>query len=91
MAWTSTHTVLGELENGLKVVMTDVVPDSAVSTAITVNPLKTVVSYFAGIKDCGTTPRTIIFAQSTTQLNKITFTPDGDMSGGLIGMISIGL
>lgn len=91
MAWTSVHTVLGELENGMKVVMTEIVPDSDVATAVVVSPLETIVSYFGGIKDPGTTPRTFSFAQSATLLNTITVTPSGDASGGLIGLLSIGV
>lgn len=91
MAWTSAHTVLGEFENGMKVVHTDIIPDDASGTAVAIAPLKTVYSYFPGVKDCGTTPRTFSFAQSTTQLNKITVTPSGDATGALLGIISIGV
>jgi hypothetical protein len=91
MAWTSVHTVLGEMENGTKVVMTDVVPDSDAATLIRVAPLKTIYSYFGGIKDVGTTPRTVSFAQGANLLNTITVTPSGDMSGGVIGILSFGV
>ena len=91
MAWTSVHTVLGELENGTKVVMTNVVPDSDAATAISVSPLKYIYYYFGGIKDCGTTPRTYKFAQSATVGNSITITPSGDASGGLVGILSFGV
>jgi len=89
--WTSAHVVLGELENGLKVIMTNVIPDSGAPTVITISPLVNVLAYFGGIKDCGTTPRTFKFAQSGTQSNSITVTPSGDASGGLVGILSIGL
>jgi hypothetical protein len=86
-----THTVLGELENGTKVVLTDIIPADATANAVVISPLKTIYSYFPGIKDCGTTPRTVSFAQSATILNTITVTPGGDMVGGLIGIISFGV
>jgi hypothetical protein len=91
MAWTSAHTLLGELENGVKLVYTQVVPDSAVATAVVISPLETVITFFGGIKDPGTVPTTAIFEQSATQSNSITITPAGDMSGGVIGILSMGL
>jgi len=86
-----THTVLGELENGTKVVLTEIIPADATANIVVIKPLKKIYSYFPGVKDCGTTPRVVSFAQGASLLNRITVTPGGDMVGGLIGIISFGV
>lgn len=92
MATTSVHTVLGELENGTKVVMTNVVPDATIGAiTLTIDPLKSIYAYFPGIKDCGTIATTVQFAQSATLGNVITATTAASMAGGLIGILSFGV
>lgn len=93
MAWTSVHTVLGELENGYKVVMTDVVADSAVTTDVTVTPLKNIYFYFPGLKDCGNVAADFaVVTQSATILNKLSINPDQGASNAMkIGILSIGV
>lgn len=91
MAWTSTHTILGELENGVKLVLTDVVPDSDVTTAVVITPLKTIYFYYPGIKDPGTTPRTFEFSATASTTNSIDINPSGDASGGVVSILSFGV
>jgi len=93
MAWTSVHTVLGELENGLKIVMTDVVTDSAVTTDVVVKPLKNIYFFFPGLKNCGGTAADFpVVTQSATILNTLSVNPDAAGSTGMkIGILSIGV
>jgi hypothetical protein len=93
MAWTSVHTVLGELENGYKVVMTDVVTDDAVTTDVTVTPLRKILFYFPGLRNCGNVAADFaVVTQSATILNKLTINPNEAASTGMkIGIVSIGV
>lgn len=91
MAWTSAHTILGELENGIKVVMTNVVPDSDVTTAVVIKPLRSIISYFPGVKDPGDAPVTFAFSATASTLNSIDINPSGDATGGLIGILTFGV
>jgi hypothetical protein len=90
MAWTSAHVRLGELENGLKLYMTTITPDSGAATAVTISHLKTVLAYFPGIVHPGTTPQTFGFA--LTAGNVITVTPSGNpIAGSSIRVMSVGV
>lgn len=91
MAWTSAHTILGELENGIKVVLTDIVPDSDVTTAISIAPLTKVLYFFPGIKDPGDVAVTFAFSATTSVNNSIDVNPSGDATGGLVGLLSFGV
>ena len=93
MAWTSVHTILGELENGLKVVMTDITTDDAVTTTVDVIPLKNILYYFPGVKNCGAVAADFfVCTQSTTQLNRISINPNEAASDNAkLAILSIGV
>ena len=91
MAWTSAHTKLGELENGLKLYMTSVVPDSGAATGVRISPLKTVLAYFPGVADPGDVPTTFSFALTVGNLITVTSTAGADATGGLLKILSIGV
>jgi hypothetical protein len=93
MAWSSTHTVLGELENGLKVVITDITTDDAATTNVDIAPLKNVMFYFPGHKKCGDVAADFfVFTQSTTQLNRISINPNEAASDNAkLEILSIGV
>jgi hypothetical protein len=91
MAWTSAHVRLGELENGLKLYMTTITPDSGVATAVTISHLKTVLAYFPGIVHPGAAPTTFSFALTAGNIITVTSTAGADASGGSIRILSIGV
>ena len=93
MAWTSAHTVLGELENGLKLVMTTVTTDDAVTTNVDISPLKNIISYFPGKRNCGgVAADDFTFTQSTTQLNRISVDPkEAASDNAVLSILSIGV
>jgi hypothetical protein len=93
MAWTSAHTILGELENGLKVVISDITTDDAVTTTVDVTPLKNIMFYFPGHKNCGDVAADFyVFTQSATQLNQISINPnEGASDNAKLQILSFGV
>jgi hypothetical protein len=92
MAWTSAHTILGELENGVKVVLTDISTDDASATAVVISPLKTIFSYFPSIKDCGTQAAAGYTVAATANVqNSLTITPTALADNAKLAVISFGL
>jgi hypothetical protein len=91
MVWTSAHTILGEFENGRKLVQTVVTPDSGAATGVRISPLKEVYTYFPGVRHPGTVPTTFSFALTVGNLITVTSLAGADASGGSLAILSIGV
>jgi hypothetical protein len=90
--WTSVHTVLGELENGIKVVVTDITTDDAAATAVVVKPLKRIISFAPGIKNCGTQAAASYTCAATANVgNSITITPTALADNASLTILSFGV
>jgi hypothetical protein len=86
---TGTHKIMGELENGQKMVITDITTDNGTTIGtLTITPLKRIDHWIFSIKDPGTTPRTFI---ATVSGKTLSVTPSGDPSSCLLTLVSFGV
>jgi hypothetical protein len=81
----------GELTNGIKVVITTIIPVDDSTISVDVAPLKTIYYFIPSVKDPGDTPRTFTFTMTTGVSNSIDVNPSGDAVGGLISILSFGV
>jgi hypothetical protein len=86
---TGTHKVMGELENGLKMVITDITTDAGTDAGtLTITPLKVIDHWIFSVKDPGTVATTMTAA--TVSGRTLTVNPAGDPSGSLLTLVSFG-
>jgi hypothetical protein len=90
---TATHTIVGKMSNGKKIISTKVVVSGTATGAatITVDPLKKIESWALSVRDPGTTPTTFVAAIGTALKNTVTITPTADATGAVLSILSIGL
>jgi hypothetical protein len=85
---TGTHTVMGELENGLKMVITNITTDAGEDAGtLTISPLKVIDHWIFSVKDPGDVP-TIFTA--TVSGRTLTVNPTGAPTGCLLTLVSFG-
>ena len=86
---TGTHKVMGELENGMKMVITDITTDANVDAGtLIITPLKAIDHWIFCVKDPGdvaTTMTTVAVSGKTLTVN-----PAGDATGSLLTLVSFG-
>jgi hypothetical protein len=85
--WSWDTEILGTLENGIKVLITNVHGGWGDKQTITVDPIKAIYSYFPGIKDPGFSVCTFSFG-TLDNSNIIYIQASDDADGSEIGIIS---
>jgi hypothetical protein len=92
-AHSETHTVLGTLTNGLKIVstvMTVTNTESTTATPITISPLTRIIKFIAGTQTV-TTGGIMGWVISGTYPNIINATPAGSAHDDIFEIVSIGI
>jgi hypothetical protein len=81
----------GNLANGIKVVITNIIPVDDSTMVVDVAPLRQICHFIPSVKDPGDTPRTFIFTATAGVSNSIDVNPSGDAVGGLLSILSFGV
>jgi hypothetical protein len=86
---TGTHKVMGELENGVKMVITDITTNAETDAGtLIITPLQHIDHWIFSVKDPGTVATTMTTAAVSGRT--LTLNPAGDASGGLFTLVSFG-
>jgi hypothetical protein len=87
--YTQTDTILGKLTNGRKIVLSSIaIADAGTVQTITIKPLKQVIAWTVGLKKVGTLD--IDTAAVANSMNTVTIDPNGDGTGMVVDIISVG-
>ena len=91
--FSGTHTVVGHLVNGVKMVFTDVTPDNGTGAGVlAIDPLNRVLAYNLSVKENPATARNVTATLSTTSANVFTILPGGAMTASsFITIMSFGV